>query len=132
MQVPPPQPRKIIKTTVEKTVVFIITRLRGIILRESRDEILISFYGTICYEIRMYFFYLLENQNDKSWYIGFTSDLKRRLLEHQNGQGVGRPLEQRRAWKITPTVPSGLFCLIETRIENRLTTGTYVFFSTNL
>ncbi len=35
----------------------------------------------------MYYTYLLENQNDKSWYIGYTSDLKKRLKEHQSGQG---------------------------------------------
>jgi len=35
----------------------------------------------------MYWVYILENQNDKSWYIGFTSDLDRRLNEHQSGYG---------------------------------------------
>ncbi len=36
----------------------------------------------------MFWTYLLENQNDKSWYIGYTSNLKRRLAEHQNGYGA--------------------------------------------
>ncbi len=36
----------------------------------------------------MYWTYLLENQNDKSWYIGYTSNLKKRLTEHQNGYGA--------------------------------------------
>ena len=32
----------------------------------------------------MYFVvYLLENQKDKSWYIGFTTNLKQRLKDHQ-------------------------------------------------
>ena len=35
----------------------------------------------------MYWTYLLENKNDKSWYIGYTSDLKRRLKEHLSGYG---------------------------------------------
>lgn len=35
----------------------------------------------------MYWAYLLENQNDKSWYIGYTSNLKRRLEEHKSGYG---------------------------------------------
>lgn len=35
----------------------------------------------------MYYTYLLENQNDKSWYIGYTSDLKKRLKEHTSGHG---------------------------------------------
>ncbi|MEK7062826.1 MAG: GIY-YIG nuclease family protein, partial [Patescibacteria group bacterium] len=35
----------------------------------------------------VYYVYVLENQADKSFYIGFTSDLKRRLFEHQNQKG---------------------------------------------
>jgi len=35
----------------------------------------------------MYYVYLLESQKDKSWYIGYTSDLKKRLYEHLNKQG---------------------------------------------
>ncbi|OGH69642.1 MAG: hypothetical protein A2754_04295 [Candidatus Magasanikbacteria bacterium RIFCSPHIGHO2_01_FULL_47_8] len=35
----------------------------------------------------MYFVYLLENRDDHSWYIGFTSNLKRRIVEHNNGTG---------------------------------------------
>lgn len=33
----------------------------------------------------MYFVYILENKLDKSWYTGFTSDLKRRLRQHSDG-----------------------------------------------
>lgn len=36
----------------------------------------------------MYWVYILENQNDKSWYIGSTSNLKRRIKEHQTGSGA--------------------------------------------
>lgn len=35
----------------------------------------------------MYYVYVLENQDDKSLYIGFTADLKRRVSEHQRGIG---------------------------------------------
>jgi len=35
----------------------------------------------------MYYVYLLECDNDKSWYIGYTEDLKRRLMEHKSGFG---------------------------------------------
>jgi len=45
---------------------------RGVILRDN------SF---------MYYVYALENQGDKSLYIGFTKNLKQRISEHQNGQG---------------------------------------------
>ncbi len=33
----------------------------------------------------MYYVYVLESQKDKSWYIGFTGDLRRRLQEHLRG-----------------------------------------------
>ena len=35
----------------------------------------------------MYYTYLLENQNDKNWYIGYSSNLRKRLTQHQSGQG---------------------------------------------
>jgi len=47
----------------------------------------------------MYFIYILENQNDKSWYIGFTSNLKRRVFEHQNGKG-GRTTKLKSGWEL--------------------------------
>ncbi len=35
----------------------------------------------------MYWAYVLECKDDKSWYIGFTSNLKKRLFEHQSKYG---------------------------------------------
>lgn len=35
----------------------------------------------------MFYVYLLESQDDKSWYIGYTSDLRKRIKDHQNGYG---------------------------------------------
>ena len=35
----------------------------------------------------MYWIYVLECSNDQSWYIGYTSNLKKRLVEHQSGYG---------------------------------------------
>jgi putative endonuclease len=35
----------------------------------------------------MFYTYLIENQNDKSWYIGYSSNLKRRIYDHQNKNG---------------------------------------------
>lgn len=32
----------------------------------------------------MYFVYLIRNKSTKHLYIGYTKDLKRRLIEHQN------------------------------------------------
>jgi putative endonuclease len=49
----------------------------------------------------MYSVYVLENQNDKSWYIGFTSDLKKRIEQHNSGIG-GRTteLKEKGSWKL--------------------------------
>ena len=35
----------------------------------------------------MFYVYLLENQTDKSWYIGFTTNIKRRVEEHLSKAG---------------------------------------------
>jgi len=47
----------------------------------------------------MFYTYLLENQDDKSWYIGFTSDLQRRLKEHQEHSG-GRTTRLKNNWRL--------------------------------
>ncbi len=47
----------------------------------------------------MYYVYVLKNKEDRSSYIGYTSDLKRRLLEHRNGKG-GRTTRIKSGWKL--------------------------------
>lgn len=47
----------------------------------------------------MFYVYLLENINDKSWYIGYSSDLRRRLTEHNTGKG-GKTTRQKKGWKL--------------------------------
>lgn len=47
----------------------------------------------------MYYVYVLENQNDKSLYIGYTTDLKRRIIEHKEGRG-GRTTKLKKNWKL--------------------------------
>ena len=47
----------------------------------------------------MFYVYLLECQQDKSWYIGYTSDLKRRINDHQNGYGC-RTTAIKKNWKL--------------------------------
>ena len=42
----------------------------------------------------MYYVYLLQSQVDHEWYIGYTNDLRRRLIEHNRGDTVS--LVQRR------------------------------------
>ncbi|MFQ5661809.1 MAG: GIY-YIG nuclease family protein [Candidatus Paceibacteria bacterium] len=46
----------------------------------------------------MYYVYVLQNQNDKSLYIGYTTNLKRRLLEHNESRG-GRTTKLKKDWK---------------------------------
>lgn len=48
----------------------------------------------------MYCVYLLENQVDKSWYIGFTTNLKRRIFEHNNKQGGRTTKIKQGKWKL--------------------------------
>lgn len=47
----------------------------------------------------MYYVYVLENQSDKSLYIGFTSNLKQRLLDHNNGRG-SRTTKLKKSWRL--------------------------------
>lgn len=46
-----------------------------------------------------YYVYVLENQNDKSLYIGMTSDLKKRVKEHLGGYG-SRTTTLKKNWKL--------------------------------
>lgn len=34
----------------------------------------------------MYYVYILQSQKDKTYYYGFTEDLKRRITEHNSGK----------------------------------------------
>ncbi len=47
----------------------------------------------------MFYVYLLECQTDKSWYIGYTSNLKRRINDHKNGYGC-RTTALKKNWKL--------------------------------
>ena len=47
----------------------------------------------------MYFVYLLQCADDKSWYIGFTSNLRRRIVEHKGGYGC-RTTSRKNNWKL--------------------------------
>jgi putative endonuclease len=48
----------------------------------------------------MFSVYLLENQNDKSWYIGQTDNLKRRLQEHNSKIGGRTTGIKSGGWKL--------------------------------
>lgn len=47
----------------------------------------------------MYYVYILENLNDKSWYIGFTSNLRQRIKDHLEGKGA-RTTKIKKGWKL--------------------------------
>ncbi len=38
--------------------------------------------------IDMYFVYVLKSQLDNGWYIGYSEDLDRRLIEHNSGKNI--------------------------------------------
>jgi len=47
----------------------------------------------------MYYVYVLECQKDKSWYIGYTEDLRKRIKDHQNGYGC-RTTAIKKDWEL--------------------------------
>lgn len=47
----------------------------------------------------MYYVYLLESQQDRSWYIGYTSDLRARVKRHNEGSGA-RTTSLKKNWKL--------------------------------
>jgi putative endonuclease len=47
----------------------------------------------------MFFVYLLQNKLDKSWYIGYTSNLKKRLERHIAGNGA-QTTARKPFWKL--------------------------------
>jgi putative endonuclease len=49
--------------------------------------------------IMSFIVYLLENRNNKTWYIGFTTNLKNRLKKHNQG-GSPYTSKQKSRWKL--------------------------------
>ena len=47
----------------------------------------------------MHYVYLLECQEDKSWYIGQTDNLDNRVTRHNNGSGA-RTTARKENWKL--------------------------------
>ena len=45
----------------------------------------------------MYYVYLLENKIYKTWYIGYTNKLEKRIKEHNEGRG-GRTTSLKPSW----------------------------------
>lgn len=47
----------------------------------------------------MFYVYLLECQKDKSWYVGYSEDLKKRIRDHQSGNGC-RTTSMKKDWSL--------------------------------
>lgn len=47
----------------------------------------------------MFYVYILENQGDKSWYIGYSANLKQRVERHQKGTGA-RTTKRKKDWQL--------------------------------
>ena len=47
----------------------------------------------------MHYVYLIECQDDGSWYIGYSSDLKRRINDHLSGNGC-RTTSMKKNWRL--------------------------------
>ncbi len=46
----------------------------------------------------MFYVYVLQSETDAGWYIGFSTDLRRRLKEHQEGQSFAT--SDRGPWRL--------------------------------
>ena len=76
VQIPPSPPRK-------KFAKQILTWLERLNL----------FYKFITFRKNMYYVYILKSLRNKSLYIGYTVDLKKRLEEHNDGKNIStKPL----------------------------------------
>ena len=38
--------------------------------------------------MKWYYVYVLQSQIDNSWYIGYTNNLKKRIIEHNSGKTI--------------------------------------------
>lgn len=47
----------------------------------------------------MFYVYLLESQKSKDWYVGYTSDLRKRLSQHQSKNG-GQTTKRINDWRL--------------------------------
>jgi len=47
----------------------------------------------------MYYVYVIENQTDKSLYIGYSSDLRQRITDYLSGRG-GKTTKNKTGWKL--------------------------------
>jgi len=48
--------------------------------------------------MKIYFTYVLVSEIDKSWYIGYSSNLEKRLIDHNSGKTI--TTNRKKPWKI--------------------------------
>ena len=48
----------------------------------------------------MYYVYIIENESDSSWYIGYSTDVERRLSEHVGKIGGEYTKKKSGGWKL--------------------------------
>lgn len=48
--------------------------------------------------MKIYFTYVLVSEMDKSWYIGYSSNLEKRLIDHNSGKTI--TTNRIKPWKI--------------------------------
>ena len=48
----------------------------------------------------MYFVYVIESRQDASWYIGYRTNLKRRISDHNTGNGCVTTAKKSGGWKL--------------------------------
>ena len=48
----------------------------------------------------MHYVYLLENQKDKSWYIGYTQNIEQRIKDHNTSRGGKTTRDRDGKWKL--------------------------------
>ena len=46
----------------------------------------------------MYYVYLLESEKDKSWYIGYSTDLRKRFRRHNSGGSLAT--KNKKPWRL--------------------------------
>jgi putative endonuclease len=46
----------------------------------------------------MFYVYLLESETERSWYIGYTSDLRKRYRSHNKGEN--KATKNKKPWKL--------------------------------
>jgi putative endonuclease len=67
-------------------------------LREARDPQSGFYVSTSCYNNFVFYVYILQSDKDKSLYIGYSPDLRKRLVKHNKKQVTST--KDKAPWKL--------------------------------